>query len=280
LASSTIDVNSSLLSYAGVATSGAATATGAATALETSFNSLTEAIAPLVGQPIIGPGATALLEAVNTLAKATRVVFTCIGTDLEYMGPAMQTIYTDFATTDKNLQALFQDLNSRWAAETNFTVSSSLPFAAPTPNEQNLLSQILSGQKLPIPMTTVHVNVTPQGNPWKLALAIGLGVVTVGLAVASALQLGLDPITDAATAATGSADAVAFTAANSADTVVTGADVAAVSADAATSATTASSSPSYTGIFKAINDDPKLSNLLDSFNQDAGAQQSGVLLKN
>src|SRR5947209_10229852 len=41
-------------------------------------------------------------------------------------------------------------------------------------------------------------------------LAIGLGVLTVGLVVVDVLQLGLDPATDAATVAAGSADAAAI----------------------------------------------------------------------
>ncbi len=42
-------------------------------------------------------------------------------------------------------------------------------------------------------------------------LAIGLGVLTVGLVVVDVLQLGLDPVTDGLTVAAGSADAAAIT---------------------------------------------------------------------
>src|SRR5262249_23675192 len=43
------------------------------------------------------------------------------------------------------------------------------------------------------------------------AVAIGLGVLAVGLVVLDVLQLGLDPVTDATTVAAGSADAAAVT---------------------------------------------------------------------
>src|SRR5579859_2971551 len=64
------------------------------------------------------------------------------------------------------------------------------------------------------------------------ALAIGLGVLTVALVVVDVLQLGLDPVTDAATVAAGSADAAAVTGAEAAAGTAEGVANALVEADA------------------------------------------------
>lgn len=200
MASSTIDVGSPLLSYAGVATSGAATATGAATALETSLSSLAEAIAPLANQPIIGPGATALQEAVDALATSIAFVFSCIGTDLDYMGPTMQTIYRTFNTADGKLAGLFNELDELRATEGNFMVSSSLPKVTPMQAEQDL-HRILSNPELQIPMASANVALAPQRNPWPAIALVGL---SIGMIAALAIP-GSEPV-DAAAAAAASGD--------------------------------------------------------------------------
>ena len=219
--------------------------------LGTQFNTFLNLLSPLAGEPIVGPGATALMGALDEAGVGLGQVLGCFGTGLKILAPAMTREAQSFQSLDSTLSATFKELDGLLPQVENYATNVKL--IAPTQTEVNTLKQYMTkaqqGQKIQIPTTTAAYKVQQPHqsgfmnwlgeNQWAGWLAIG-AVTIVGCALVEtgpegpggALVLDGEILgaMDAADAAAATADVTTATADASATTdaaAVTAANVAA-----------------------------------------------------
>ena len=144
-----------------------------ASANEGTMNTVAQAISkvlvdlsPLASQPIIGPGATALMNALNHAETVLQFSLECYGTGLKVIGDGLKNTAQGFSDTDTNLTTLFNNLDSELPNFEDYGIATSITFPKATTAEDNTLKRTtqntLATQLLPQTTTPAP---TPTSTP-------------------------------------------------------------------------------------------------------------------
>lgn len=116
------------------------------------FNDFLNLLGPIAGAPIVGPGATALMEAVDNAGAGFQTSMQCFGTGLNIMAPGMTQMAQSFIATDSSLASTFHELESLMPQFEHYATS--IKLTTPTVTEVGTLNQFLAAAKTGKPFAT------------------------------------------------------------------------------------------------------------------------------
>lgn len=227
MAGGVIKISPSLL-YGGssVTSQNAGAADDLTNTMLTEFNTFLSLLSPLADQPIIGPGATALMAALDQTGYGLAGALACFGTGLHILAPAMIREGQSFSSLDSSLASTLRELDGMLPQVESYATSVKL--ITPTAAELKGLSEYATaaqqkhGSQYKATTVAIQVQAPHQGgflgwlhrNSWAAWTAAGL--ITIG-------GVGLTLFTG------GGSDAGAL----AADTAILGGDAAATTVDTA-----------------------------------------------
>ena len=161
------DVNriapSPLESGSPVTSQGASTSTDLTNTLMNDLNTFLGDLSPLAGEAIIGPGITALMEALDTAGSDLTKALGCFGTGLNILAPGMLRTAHSYRSLDTSLAGMFNELGNLLPEFEHY--STSVKLITPTAAQVSALNQYISLLKqgkmpqLQAVTATINVNV-------------------------------------------------------------------------------------------------------------------------
>lgn len=167
------------------------------------FNTFLGLLSPIAGEPIVGPGATALMGALDQAGGGLASALACFGTGLKILAPAMEKEASSFVSLDNSLASTLKELEGVLPQVENYATSVKL--IAPTATEIDTLKAYVGlakqGKAPVIRATNVSIKIQAPhrggflgwlgSHKWAAWLAVGV-VTVAGVALTPFTLTGSD----------------------------------------------------------------------------------------